>query len=65
MQNQEQRIAELENELRQRDRYIVELVGELDAARELIERMGKNVEDCMGSIKRWSTLTGRAPQGMA
>jgi uncharacterized coiled-coil protein SlyX len=65
MQSQEQRIAELENELRQRDHYIVELVGELDAARELIERMEKNVEDCISSIKRWSVLTGRAPQGMA
>jgi hypothetical protein len=61
MQSQEQRIAELENELRQRDHYIVELVGELDAARELIERMEKNVEDCISSIKRWSVLTGRAP----
>jgi hypothetical protein len=47
MQSQEQRIAELESELRQRDHYIVELVGELDAARELIERMEKNVEDCI------------------
>ena len=61
MQSQEQRIAELENELRQRDHYIVELVGELDAARELIERMEKNVEDCISSIKRWSMLTDRAP----
>jgi len=61
MQSQEQRIAELEDELRQRDHYIVELVGELDAARELIERMEKNVEDCISSIKRWSVLTGRAP----
>ena len=61
MQSQEQRIAELENELRQRDHYIVELVGELDAARELIERMEKNVKDCISSIKRWSVLTGRAP----
>jgi predicted nucleic acid-binding Zn-ribbon protein len=61
MQSQEQRIAELENELRQRDHYIVQLVGELDAARELIERMEKNVEDCISSIKRWSALTGRGP----
>ena len=47
------RIAELEDELKQRDRRIDELKRELDDARDLIRRLEEHVEDRSGIIDGW------------
>ena len=47
------RIAELEDELKQRDRRIEELKREVDEARDLIRRMEEHIEDRSGIIDSW------------
>jgi hypothetical protein len=47
------RIATLEDELKQRDSRIKELTNERDEERELVSKMREHVEDCDAQIQRW------------
>jgi hypothetical protein len=47
------RIAELEDELKRRDRRIEELKADLDESRALVHRMSEHVEDRSGIIDAW------------
>lgn len=47
------RIAELEDELKAKDRRITELREEIDELRELVREMEENVEDADNTIEQW------------
>jgi DNA-binding CsgD family transcriptional regulator/uncharacterized coiled-coil protein SlyX len=53
MSNDETRIADLENEIKHRDRRILELKRDLDEAQMLIAEMREQVQDCNDMIDRW------------
>src|SRR5258708_37694251 len=46
-------IADLENEIKHRDRRILELKREVDEAQTLIAEMREQVQDCNDMIDRW------------
>jgi hypothetical protein len=57
--NEEQRrIDELEDQLKQRDRRIIELKEEIDGQRELIERFREHAEDYDNAIESWCDTFG-------
>jgi hypothetical protein len=49
----ERRIGELEDELKERDRRILDLRAERDAERALVAQMREHVEDANALIERW------------
>jgi hypothetical protein len=53
MSDNETRIADLENEIKHRDRRILELKREVDEAQTLIAEMREQVQDCNDLIDRW------------
>jgi hypothetical protein len=53
MSDDETRIADLENEIKHRDRRILELKRDLDEAQMLIAEMREQVQDCNDMIDRW------------
>jgi len=50
----ERRIGALQDELKQRDRRIEELLKEIDDQRDLIRRMEEHVEEAGNVIERWA-----------
>jgi uncharacterized coiled-coil protein SlyX len=48
-----QRIDELEDEIKHRDRRIEELRCEIDELRDLVRRMEEDVEDAASTLERW------------
>jgi hypothetical protein len=52
------RIGELRDEIKHRDRRIEELRAEIDELRDLIRRMEENIEDYVGVIDRWTEAFG-------
>ncbi len=52
MANDKQRIGELEDEIKHRDRRILELRREADELRDLMRRMEESVEDSNNTIER-------------
>lgn len=57
------RIAQLEDEVKQRDRRIAELRQDLDEARDLIHRMEEHAEDYTNSIEAWKEAFGMEGDG--
>lgn len=49
----EQRIAELEDAVKEKDRRIHDLKTDLDKANDLVERMREHVQDCEEAIEAW------------
>jgi hypothetical protein len=49
----EQRIAELEDQLKEAERRIAELRQERDDARDLVQRQAEHVHDCRDQTERW------------
>ena len=52
------RVAELEDELKQRDRRIADIKRELDESRDLVRRMEEHVEDRGGLFDSWIEAFG-------
>lgn len=56
--DQDRRIGELEDELKQRDRRIAELIEERDKQRDLINRFREYAEDHTNIIEAWRGTFG-------
>lgn len=58
MANDKRRIAELKDEIKQRDRRIEELRAEIDEQRDLISRLREHAEDYDNCIESWKEAFG-------
>jgi len=57
------RIAELEDEIKEKERRLQELKAELDKANDLVERMRESVQDARDVIEAWKEAFDMQPTG--